>query len=576
VKAAHIGHAAQAPRGTRTAGITEGAALEITDFKAVPAGLYMPLEDAGIPKTYADLMAALGVGDDKVLLLVETSEFNGHRAFDAVRRIEEGGIRIVQPLRASRGVIKAVHDEHKGRAAQSETKQSDIERIAWALVDRAVESGASDIHIETRGVAARVYFRIHGERVKQPDMSTADATAMCNVLYGFHADTSGKEVAWDADTVKESSIEHQCRDGRRVQLRFESTPIHPASQKNFQVVMRVLMMESNALALEQVGYSQAQLVSIKDMLIGAQGMVVLVGPTNSGKSTSNKAFMDCIFAMRGDTTKVVTVEDPVEYIIEGACQMGVPKGRKGLQSSDGSIFTTFLKATLRLDPDVVMVGEIRDRESAGATKDLVLAGRKLLTTLHVFEVLAVFARLRELGVPPSVLYMEGFISGVIYQRLVPMVCPHCAIPLSQAVEQDLVRESTLERLKRILPGRLDGIRVRHHAGCEHCKGTGIVGRTPCAEVLVPDSVFLAHLRAGDEAGARARWHANSDLSVEGLGVTAVAHAISKMRVGMLDPMDIENQLGPLVLRRAEDFAVLPGLQVHDGNDVPSHESALLQ
>jgi type II secretory ATPase GspE/PulE/Tfp pilus assembly ATPase PilB-like protein len=413
------------------------------------------------------------------------------------------------------------------------------------LIEEAIHKCTSDIHIETRGSYAQVYFRIFGERVEQAPMSKATATDICNALYTVHGDADNKSVAWNPKVVQSTAIEYKSKSGKHVQLRFESGPIYPA--ENFQCVMRVLVMDEQTIRpLEDIGYTPQQVEAIEEMLLGAQGLVILVGPTNSGKSTSMQAFLQRTRERRGDTIKIETVEDPVEYIIPGACQMGVPRGRTELMdSATGSIFTTFLKSTLRHDPDVVMVGEVRDQESAESVKNQVLAGLKVVTTLHVFEVFAVFTRLRELGVPPSVLFMHNFISGVIYQRLVPVVCPHCAISVGEAMKQGRLRNTTFERLSRVVDLHSDNVRVRG-VGCRHCNYAGIIGRTPCAELLVPDDILLGMLSRGDETGARQYWLSREELNVDGRGVTAVAHAIQKMRQGMLDPTDIEKFLGKLV------------------------------
>jgi type II secretory ATPase GspE/PulE/Tfp pilus assembly ATPase PilB-like protein len=297
--------------------------------------------------------------------------------------------------------------------------------------------------------------------------------------------------------------------------------------------------------LEEVGYTASQCEQIEEMLVGATGLVLLVGPTNSGKSTSIQSFIQRIYQRRGALIKLVTVEDPVEYLVNSACQMAVPRGRKELQDGHGSIYNTLLTATLREDPDVVMIGEVRGPESALAVKDLVLAGRKILSTLHAYEAFATYARLREMGVPESLLTMRGFISGIIYQRLVPTLCAHCAMPLQAGLEQGLIRGGLHRRLSGlVLPDDSD-IRLRHPQGCPQCDFKGIVGRTPCAEVLVPDEEFLSHMRLHEESAARAAWQSRSASRVAGYGAGVISHAVEKMCQGLVDPRDIEVQIGPL-------------------------------
>jgi len=260
---------------------------------------------------------------------------------------------------------------------------------------------------------------------------------------------------------------------------------------------------------------------------------------------------------RGKTMKLVTVEDPVEYIIPGACQMGVPHGRRQLEGETGNIYNTLIKATLREDPDAVIVGEVRDATAADAVKNLVLAGRKIISTLHVFESMAVFSRLRELGVPESVLFMPNFISGVIYQRLVPVLCKHCAVKFEQAFARGLVEQAVFDRVSHVLDLHTSNVRVRSPGGCEHCGYMGITGRTICSEILQPDSVFLDLMRKGETQAARNQWMQNPELNINGWGISAVAHGISKIAAGMVDPADIESQIGLIRTDQLQGVSAMP-------------------
>lgn len=532
----------------------------IRDVKEVPTGRYTPLPERNIPAQFADSFVLLSAGESSMIVLCAVEAVGSHPYYELIRRLQEAGVRKPQIRQVSREIVRTLHDANKFTLAEATTL---VEDAAWNIVNDAVEKRVSDIHIETRGSFAQVFYRIHGERIEQNSISSSTATEICNVLYTVHADGDNKGVSWDPKTVQNTIVEHETTSGTKVQLRFSSSPIHPSN--NFHAVIRLLVQNDETIRpLEDIGYTSAQVQTIEEMLVGAQGMVVLVGPTNSGKSTSMQSFAQRIYDRRGKSIKVLTVEDPVEYIMPHACQMGVPERRKSLQDhTNGSIFTTFLKGTLRQDPDVVMVGEIRDTDSADSVKQLVLAGRKLLTTLHVYEAFAVFARLRELGVPESVLFMQGFVSGVIYQRLVPELCPKCSLPIAQALNEGRIRQATFDRVARVSDLAADDIRVRG-VGCDRCKHLGIIGRTPCAALLVPDATLLGLMAQGNEIAARQYWLSNKSLDVGGLGVSAVAHAIQKMRQGRLDPSDVESQIGALTPELGS--AVTTGIPV--GSDFP--------
>ena len=515
----------------------------VREVKDVPLGEYLSFEAHDISVGFKEHFAVIKTADLHATLLVHEAHLGTHAQYELRRRVLALGIGVLRVRVASLEIIKSVHAAH---ALVPDLEDTQVESKAWGIINSALSKKASDIHIETRGAYARVYFRIHGERREQPSMSAKSAMDMCNVLYGVHADSDNKGITWDEKTVKDAVIEHHTQEGQHVQLRLSSAPIHPSG--NFHAVIRLLVMHAlTCRPIEEMGYTSEQAECIEEMLAAAQGAVLLAGPTNSGKSTSLQSFIERIVEHRGRNIKVITVERPVEYLIPHACQMGVPDARRDLMNrQNGSVFTTLVAATLRQDPDVVMVGEVNDTDSAQNIKQLVLSGRKTLSTLHVYDALSVFTRLRELGVPSSVLLMKGFISGVVFQRLVPQLCSHCSEPLLGAFQAGRVRLGTYERVRACADLSLHPVRVRG-AGCEACDHLAIIGRTVCAEVLLPDETLLEHLAKGQLAAARAHWQQQRRCRIQGLGVSALSHAIAKMRLGLLDPRDIERSMGPMVL-----------------------------
>jgi type II secretory ATPase GspE/PulE/Tfp pilus assembly ATPase PilB-like protein len=556
----------------------------ITDITQLPVGEYLSFKQAQLPAAFREHFALLlshihsqlelSPQEDvskhqnyNLLLLVNEAHFASHEYFDLIHRLDPSlereiqgggslksnlnrdlpGMRLVQVMKVTHEIIKSIHAANVSLPHWVETH---VETSSWALIDRAIDQRASDLHIETRGSYAQVYFRIDGERRPQPSISSKSAMDMCNVLYGVHADADNKGVTWDEKTVKDAVIEHRSALGKHVQLRLSSAPIHPSG--NFHVVIRLLVMDVHTLKpLSEMGYSKEQLERIEDMLIGSIGVVFVVGPTNSGKSTSLQSLIARMFEQKGRDIKVITVERPVEYLIASACQMGVPEGRRDLMNQQtGSHYSAFVAATLRQDPDVVMLGEVNDADSANNIMQLVLSGRKTLATLHVYEAFGVFARLCELGVPKSVLLMKRFISGIVFQRLVPLLCAGCALPLHAEGAVELMSAQLLGRVLA-LSGE-DSIRVRlRGGGCQACSGTGLAGRTLCAEILVPDARFLSLMNAGLEDQARAHGLKGCGALETQTGGSAMSHAIQKMRLGLLDPRDIERWLGRLELEFIE-------------------------
>lgn len=508
----------------------------ISDKEGLPYGRYIALHSLDIPKHYKEFAAVFADGESSICLLLADTKSESHEAFDLRNRLAQSKLKLSREDLATFEIIKIAHENHE----QSDIDKTEVEKAAHQLINEAYEMGASDIHIETRTTVAQVYFRIDGTRIKIRQYSMKSAIAICSVLYNIHADSSAKTKDWSDSEILDTVIPHKPENGEPIQIRFNSGPIYPSG--NIQSVMR-LAGENSVRSLEELDYTQAQIDAAEDLIVGSQGMVILVGPTNSGKTTTMHALIERIMDLRGPGTKVTTIERPVESVLPKATQVSVSDSRESASCESA------LLATFRQDPDVIMFGEMQERTAAEHVKNLVLAGRKLLTTLHVFEVFAVFARLRELGVPDSVLFMPRFISGVVYQRLLPKLCPHCRVDLADNNALNQLRKNTYKRLMSAVPEVGANVKVKG-AGCRHCFHTGHKGRVPCLEMLIPDGKFLDLLRRGDETGARNYWlTSHKELDIGGRGPTAMSHAVHRMMQGQVSPGDIEIFLGPIIIEK---------------------------
>lgn len=536
-----------------TAVIEDAPTVSAADPPAAPpaaedeaAGVLLSGQDGEFKLSEAErlLYALLRVGPGQCRMLVAEQAWGRPKMFELRRRaeVELGGN--WEFLQSSSEVIAKVYSRLQAGAKAGKMNAANAtepEKLVRMLVEQAVRMSASDIHIETRSGHADVLFRINGERRLVSTLTQADATSMGRVLYTVYAESGPKEQMWNEQSVQDAAVEYVLTDGSHVQLRFSSGPIYP--HPNFHIVMRVLLMNVDAaLPIERMGFTARQREMIESMLAGARGMVALVGPTNSGKSTSMQALLRRVFERRGDRIKLITVEDPVEYVIPGAVQVGVRRKRKASDEESNDMgFARILHGALRQDPDVLMVGEMRDPESAALARDAVLAGRKLFTTLHAYSAVLAYVRLREIGVGWDVLTSPGFVSGIVYQRLLPVLCSSCKLPMGKAAHK--IPRDTLARLSRVLPdGVVDNVHVRG-PGCKACENTGHESRTVCAELLVPDAELLGMLSNHDFLGAE--MYRRKRLAAAGQPATALAHAIEKMRVGMIDPRDIEDQVDKL-------------------------------
>jgi general secretion pathway protein E len=230
------------------------------------------------------------------------------------------------------------------------------------------------------------------------------------------------------------------------------------------VVIRLLHRGDVALDFDRLGYGERLSGILRDILAEPNGIVLVTGPTGSGKTTTLYAAMTLL---NTEERKILSVEDPVEYNLEGINQIQV-------KPQIGLTFASALRSILRQDPDVIMIGEMRDRETAEIAVQSALTGHLVLSTLHTNDAISSVSRLLDMGVEDYLI--NASLVAVVAQRLVRSICPHCKT--QQAAPAELVRRWRLDRWA----GGTAPILARGH-GCGHCDGTGYQGRTALAEVL---------------------------------------------------------------------------------------------
>ena len=341
------------------------------------------------------------------------------------------------------------------------------ERPMIRLVDHIIAEGiqqrASDIHMESQEGGVQVQYRIDG--VLGHGMTLPRAVGI--PLVSRIKIMSGLDIA---DRLRpQDGRACVSVNGNRVDLRVSTLPAS-AGEK---VVIRILDSSNNILSLDYLGLSAWDLERIQQLVNLREGIVLVTGPTGSGKTTTLYAALRTILT-RG--VNVVTVEDPVEYKLVGVVQVQV-------NEKAGLTFAAALRSILRQDPDVVLVGEIRDKETASIAIQASLTGHLVLSTLHTIDAASSVARLLDIGVES---YKIGAaLKGVIAQRLVRRLCQHCKAPVSAPVA---------ERLRRWIP---EGAPLFKASGCSECSTTGYRGRLALLEVLVANSDVERRIAAGE-------------------------------------------------------------------------------
>ena len=408
---------------------------------------------------------------------------------------------------------------------------SDMQRQAMDLFRKAVSLRASDIHIrvaQRQGITT-IYFRVHNDLQLQADHTAAWGAQLCSAIYTAMSDIS------DATYEPLSRQDGRISRGDRLPPEVEGIRIATTPQVDGSVMVLRLLYRSAATASDicVLGYSASQRRQIAAMQRRPTGICIIAGPTGSGKSTTLQCTLLDIHRSCGGSKHLITVEDPPEYPMPGIVQ--TPVANASTEQERSAAFQAAIKAALRLDPNVIMIGEMRDAPSARLALQAAMTGHQVWTTVHANGALSIIDRMVDLGVPLAAMTDASLVTGLICQRLLKLLCPHCKLRLSQVRERHAAED--LERIAAVAP--LARLFVAG-AGCETCQGSGIAGRTVVAEVLLPDAELMELLRRGDKAAAAALCRRR------GSG-TMLEHAIAKVCAGLCDPFQAEEEVGPLQL-----------------------------
>jgi type IV pilus assembly protein PilB len=384
-------------------------------------------------------------------------------------------------------------------------------QLVYRILAYAAVARASDIHIEPYELETLVRCRIDGtlrEVLSLPPSTLPSLVARIKILAGMRIDErrAPQDGRFEADL-----------SGFKVALRVSSLP----TLWGEKLVLRVLNPETVLLDLEDLGLTPADYTIVLRNILRPFGMVLVTGPTGSGKSTSLYAMLNRLGIERQNVVNISTVEDPVEYTLPRVNQVSV-------NPAAGVEFATGLRALLRQDPDIIMVGEIRDRETAEIAVRSALVGRLLISTLHANDATGAVPRLLDMGIEPFL--VASTLSLVLAQRLVRRLCVACREsvtppPTVRAVlqarpdfEPMMARLRADGVLEREAPG-LDGIRLFQGKGCRQCGGSGFRGRIGVFEVFEPDDaiqLMIMERRPGSDIRAAAIEKGMKTMFLDGL------------------------------------------------------------
>lgn len=365
--------------------------------------------------------------------------------------------------------LPAVIERTTPRQTVPTTDFSPIVRIQKTLFLEAAALGASDIHIEPGRRCTRIRCRIHGvlrQTAELPRWLHENLVVRVKVL--AHLDVAEKRVPQDGHIDAEATGTDDAR--------VSTLP----SRWGEKIVIRLLKRAQYAMSLSTIGFPAPFEEKLRAWIRRSQGILFVVGPTGSGKTTT---LYGLIHELRNEPLNVVTIEDPIEYEVDGITQIQTHE-RVGLT------FARVLRAILRQDPDVILVGEIRDAETAKTAVHASMTGHLVLSTLHANDSIAALSRLAELGIEKTV--AASVILGVVAQRLVRLNCPSC-------VETDSPRPLYLDSLG--IP-RSEAGRFRQSVGCSECGFSGSLGRTGMFELLEMTDAIRDLCAEGNESRIR--------------------------------------------------------------------------
>ncbi|MDQ8168735.1 MAG: GspE/PulE family protein [Gemmatimonadota bacterium] len=349
-------------------------------------------------------------------------------------------------------------------------------QVVNAMLAEAARAGASDVHVESHPEGLRVRMRLDGVLRDAQQLGPEFRAAVLSRLKVL----AGLDIA-ERRLPQDGRARVRVGD-RELDVRIATLPaLHGES-----VVMRLLDggQADQPSSLESLGLAPAVLAQWRTLLHRPSGLLLVSGPTGSGKTTTLYA------ALRERSTvgvKVVTVEDPVEYRLDGVVQLPV-----NVRAGFG--FPNALRAILRHDPDVILVGEMRDAETADVAVQAALTGHLVLSTVHTTDATAALARLQEMGVPPYLL--SATLQGVLAQRLVRRVCAGCGAWRALTAAERALAERALAERALAEHTRTSVTQVREGAGCAACAGTGFRGRLAISELLVLDDAMRSAFTGG--------------------------------------------------------------------------------
>lgn len=501
------------------------------------------------------------VGENNhVLFLVERSELDGPQHKSIKIRVWRAGYQTQHHRIASISLLREVMDEtmkkNKESVPVTPPAKSGNVQLFEELIIRAIGNNASDVHFclrESSNDSCAILNRVDGLLLPLQASIKADLAEHAIAAAYSSADSAGGSAAafhrkMPIDFAYE--INHK---GKPVRLRVATTPASDMRDEDgLDVVVRIFHNDGSVASLEKLGYLPSQL-HILDMCSKVpSGLFLMVGGTGSGKSTTLRA----MFTRDEDRKfrKQYSLEEPVEVKMFGVTQVNV-SSIKHKDIPPNEMMAYMVRGLMRLDPDDIMVGEIRDKSTAAAAQSAVDSGHKVLSTIHARDPVQAFLRMLSpaIGMSRELISSPGFITAVVAQKLVTKLCPHCK------VQED--RKEVIKKLDKIyIP--LQGVFRAKEGGCPHCHHVGLKGRQACSSILIPDMDILQSIGDGKTIDALRQWRSKrvGALHEDNYeGKTTFEHALYCVAHGQIGMDEAEAEMMPFEMAMLrEEIIVVKG------------------
>lgn len=429
-----------------------------------------------------------------------------------------------RPVKVALSRVRELYAHHATKSHQrapvagagTSTRQAQV----LTIIREAVSAGASDVHIIVRADMALIRTRVDGVLLPGTEMPMSDGFELCATIYQSMCDV--------AEPVFKP---HRPQDGRLKEQVLRSAGLYGArigtrpTERGLVMVLRLLYSHGGRQrTLETLGYLPEQIALILRLTRRKNGINIFSGPTGSGKSTSLEVLFGQLIRNYDGLIHALTIEDPPEYTIPGSVQTPLINGD----------WAASIRNAMRLDPDVMMIGEMRDLDSAKAAFQAALTGHGVWTTLHANDATTILQRLHDIGLDPGLYTDSTIVTGLLNQNLTRVLCANCRRPW----------KSEAHRFDRGLVARVDRFCDPERAfvqgpGCDRCRRRGTDGRQVIAEVIAPTLELMQRFRTEGKAAARAYWI--NDLG----GISKTQHLVRRINEGLVDPLLGEQSVGPL-------------------------------